>query len=242
MNSFLRWTPEVAQLLGPEALKTLSRTANGYVCARCDQPGRARQERTSIVVSVGDQSAPPVVNLAHGCCAQPQVIRIEGASIDINAMGDEELLSVTMLWPDGDTGVAGLIVDRHDAISVIHQPSGERDDPWLQLLLSLQWDLVLDVSQRFPVIDSCVVELDDGGRLVVTEPARSILLDPLPSPSVQWVHAARARGIVRVFAGDVGLSEGGAVHDALSAAIGAGRVVGAYVPVAQSATRCGGGR
>lgn len=235
MNSFLRWSAEVKALVGQEALQTMSRTADGYVCAGCDKPGKATRERTNIIVVVGDASAPPVVQLAHARCVPSQVVRVDGPTIDPTALPDdldEEVHSLTVLWASADGPLAGLIIGRHGKLAVIHG-SGDRDDPWLQFLLAQHWTLVLDDSQSFPVIDTCTVELgDDGGRVVVNDADRTVLLEPLPDPREEWVRAAADRGIVRVYAGDIDLAEAGNVPGAVRAAIAAGRVVGAYVPVA----------
>ncbi|GAT07616.1 hypothetical protein H7I77_25315 [Mycolicibacterium novocastrense] len=240
LNKFVRWSPEVKEFLGPDALTTLCRSAGDYTCITCSKPGKATRERTSVIVVKGTPEAPPVVQLAHARCAPSQIITLDTATIDpdnpsINL--DEDIISVTMLWQAADGPLAGLILDRHAGISLIHG-SGDREDLWVQFLLEKQWALVLDPAQNFPLITTGTIELNRSGQgRVVSDPAGTVLLDPLPDPSEQWVSAALDRGLVRVYAGDVGISDhpDHDVQNTLFTAISAGRIAGAYLPVTRLA-------
>lgn len=233
MNARLEWTAAVSDVIGVEALKEVCRTANKYRCQQCGGQGNATKERTSIIVVAGDRTKPPLVNLAHYRCAAPQVVHVEW-SPGVVGPGDEDVVSVPVVLPLPDGELAGLLIDRHDQVAVIHKASGARQDPWLQFLLGNGWERVFDSGQEFPLVNTCVIELHGGGRVVGTDPQRTVIVEPLPDLAPEWMTPALARGYVRVYAGELRLDEASSYPAALAAAIGAGRVAGAHVPLGRS--------
>jgi len=204
VNKNIRWSPEVRDLLGLEALQTLCRTADEYNCVSCRQPGRALLERSHLVVITND--GPPIVQLAHRWCMESQVIAIDSDLLDLNnpnADLSEDVNAVTVLWPGTDGPLAGLIIDRSDAFGVVNRATGDTHDPFVSFLLD------------------------------------ATMAQPLPTPDEAWIAAARERGVVRVYAGAVGLKKaaGQPLYDVMDAAISAGRIAGSYLPVQPSASR-----
>lgn len=98
VSTFVKWSRDVADFLGRDALMTVSRTSKDYNCFSCGQPGKATRERTNVVVVTGD--GPPVINFAHGRCMQSQVI---STTLPISARTDwergEDVTSLQLLWP-----------------------------------------------------------------------------------------------------------------------------------------------
>lgn len=236
MNKNVRWSPEVRDLLGMEALQTLCRTADEYTCFGCRNPGRALRERTHVIVLIN--SGPPFVQLAHRRCMESQIIAIDGALLDPDSTPSEDVTSVTVLWPSPDGALAGLIVDRSDSIHMVHRDTGDPQDPFVSFLLGIGWHLVMSTDQGFPMVDTGTVDLDHPGGRVLTHDPDTVLLEPLPDPDSDWLGAARARGVVRVYAGAIGLKKaaGQTLADAMDTAITRGRVAGAYLPVAPTAS------
>ncbi|MCT7372148.1 hypothetical protein [Mycolicibacterium llatzerense] len=240
MNKNIRWSPEVRDLLGLEALQTLCRTADEYNCVSCRQPGRALLERSHLVVITND--GPPIVQLAHRWCMESQVIAIDSDLLDLNnpnADLSEDVNAVTVLWPGTDGPLAGLIIDRSDAFGVVNRATGDTHDPFVSFLLGSGWAMVASTEQGFPVVDTGGIDLDHPGGRVLTYRPQTVLLDPLPTPDEAWIAAARERGVVRVYAGAVGLKKaaGQPLYDVMDAAISAGRIAGSYLPVQPSASR-----
>ncbi len=128
LNKFVRWSPEVKEFLGPDALTTLCRSAGDYTCITCSKPGKATRERTSVIVVKGTPEAPPVVQLAHARCAPSQIITLDTVydstllgSNDFTALFSEEGWLVAKrghdsrkvsvpICPDGATH-AGIAID-----------------------------------------------------------------------------------------------------------------------------------
>ncbi|MGD9622216.1 MAG: hypothetical protein AB7G47_19510 [Mycolicibacterium sp.] len=235
MNARIECSPPVKALIGGEVLTTLRRTADHYSCYSCHQPGNATRARTNVIVITGTDG-PPVIQLAHAGCTPSQIVTLDGPTTDKHSFSrGEDVISMTTLWPAPEGPLAGLIIDRHAELSIVFG-HGDREDPWLQLLLDKQWALVLDANQDFPLVSTTALELDGPGRVTIDAPdAQSTvtLLAPLPDPTPEWITAAATRGIVRVYAGDIGLRNH-PEHDApnaVVAAIAAGQVAGAYIPV-----------
>lgn len=235
MNARIECSPPVKDFIGDEVLATLRRTADHYNCFTCHRPGNATRVRTSVIVITGT-SGPPVVQLAHAGCTTSRVQAIDGPTTTADSFTNgEDVISMTTLWPLPGGPLAGLIIDRHAAVSIVFG-HGDRTDPWLQLLLDKQWALVLDANQDLPVVSTTAIELDTPGRVTIETPDGQdtlTLLEPLPNPTPEWTTAATHRGIVRVYAGDIGLHNH-PDHDAPTAvlnAIAAGQVAGAYIPL-----------
>lgn len=236
MKPHVHWSPFVKAAVPLEVLTNLRRTATDYNCFACHHDGNATRERTTVILITGTEGAPPVLQLAHARCAPSQIVTLDGPTIDLTDTQSlaEDVVSVGVLWPSPTGPLAGLILDRHASITVIHN-HGDTEDPWVQFLLSHQWELAFDIGQEFPIVTTTTTELDHQGhgRILTTNPD-TVLLDQLPDVTPQWTTAAHDRGIIRIYAGDIGIHthpDGTTAHAALMTAISAGRVVGAYVPV-----------
>lgn len=235
MKPYIHCSPFVKSAVGQEVLANLHRTVTDYNCFGCHQDGNAKRERTNVILITGAEDAPPVLQLAHARCAPSQIVALDGPTVDLTNTASlaEDVVSVALVWPSPAGPLAGLIIDRHASIAVIHN-HGDIEDPWVQFLLSQQWELVFDISQEFPIVSTTTAELDHqgNGRILTNDPA-TVLLDRLPDPVPEWTTAAHTRGIIRIYAGDVGVNThpDNNAYAALMTAISAGRIVGAYVPV-----------
>lgn len=214
-----------------ESLQTLCRTVDEYNCFGCHQPGRALRERSHVIVITNE--GPPIVQMAHRRCMESQIVALDGALLDPHSNLSEDVTSITVLWHSPDGPLAGLIIDRSDAVQVVHRDTGDSHDPFVTFLLDIGWHLVMSTDQGFPLIDTSTIDLDHPGGRVLTHGPDTILLEPLPDPDSDWLSAARARGVVRVYAGAVGLKKtaGRQLADVMADAIAGGRVAGAYLPV-----------
>lgn len=236
MKTYIHWSPFVKAAVGLEVLTNLNRTATDYNCYTCHQDGNATRERTNVILITGTtKGTPTVLQLAHAHCAPSQIVTVDGPTVDLTDTSAlaEDVVSVRLVWPSPTGPVAGLILDRHASIAILRN-HGDTEDPWLQFLLGQQWALVFDISQDFPLVSTTTAELDHqgNGRILTTDPA-TVLLDRLPDPIPEWTAAAHARGVIRIYAGDIGVNAhpDNNAHAALLTAISVGRVVGAYVPV-----------
>lgn len=233
MNSFIKWSPEVRDVLGAERLATLCRDANEYVCVRCDQPGKATRERTNVLVDVGP--GPLIVRLAHARCASSQIVRVDQPPTA--RPGGEDVVCRQLKWQLSSGLLAGLLIDHSGGLVGVH-PSGDLEDPWTQALLAQGWQLIIDGDQPCQPIDTGVLELNTAGqgRLMVDAPyapGRQIaLLDQLPGFDPDWTQAALTRRFLKVWAGTVGTSEDYTQFgNEVDAAIRRGHLVGALVAV-----------
>ncbi|WP_006246307.1 hypothetical protein [Mycolicibacterium tusciae] len=237
MSTFVKWSRDVADFLGRDALITVSRTSKDYNCFSCGQPGKATRERTNVVVVTGD--GPPVIKFAHGRCMQSQVI---STTLPISARTDwergEDVTSLQLLWPTPSGYSAGLVIDRSSGVTALHR-TGDVEDLWTQMLLEQGFDLLLETGQPCPVVNTCAIELDTAGRgrVLLNDKAHPgqqlVLLDHLPDNLPDWTQAAFDVGAVWIFAGDVGLQDDASQGAAalLAEAISKGSLVGATVPV-----------
>ncbi len=233
MNSFLRWSPEVRDLLGPDVLATLRRTTTQFQCFSCHHPGNATRRRTHVVVLAPAQE-PPSVQFAHAGCHKSTVIT-DLDDLDLtNPAGDgsEDVHSLTWLWPNPAGALAGLLIDRAVTYGSLDRDTGKLTDPWLASLTALGWEPVNTMDQGFPMVSTATIELDyPGGGRILTHAPKTILLQPLPDPTTAWMAAARQRGVVRVYAGQIGVRRGADLEYLMAAAISSGQIVGAYLPV-----------
>ncbi|PBA68876.1 hypothetical protein [Mycobacterium avium] len=229
MGSFVKWSTEIKDLVGLDALLSLSRQASDYVCAAgCGKPGKATREKSSVLVFMGEGLAVPTMQLAHGKCANPQIVMVGQTPTRLEDEPDD-VSSVAVLWPDAAGPIPGLIIDHEPEISLVHR-SGETADPWVQALVARDWVLVTEPLQDCPLLPDWVIEVDSRGSGKVADTAGLILLDTLPNPTPEWVQAATQRGAVRTYAGDIRLGLNNP-RDAVLGAIAAGRVAAAYIPV-----------
>ncbi|ART74347.1 hypothetical protein BTO20_37650 (plasmid) [Mycobacterium dioxanotrophicus] len=241
MSSFIKWSPQVRDLVGDEVLRTLCRTTKDYNCMRCERDGRAARERTHVIV-VCPPGMPYFIQFAHGRCAPSQVIRLPQSAM--TGEGDpnysEQVITTQFLWPTSEGFLPGLIIDRPPGLTVV-RANGDVDDLWTQLLLRVGWDLLVSLDQPCRHVNTSAVELsDDGGtgRVVFDDPdhsdSRLVLVDRLPALLPEWRQAAADTGCIRILAGTIGTASADhRVTEAdVIAAVQQGSVVGALVPVA----------
>ncbi|PQM45310.1 hypothetical protein C1Y40_04535 [Mycobacterium talmoniae] len=236
MSSFVKCSAEVAELLSQDALDTVRRTTNQYTCAGCKKPGKARRERTNVVIFTGD--GPPVISFAHARCLPSQVIESpESTLADRCDGGNEEILSQQILWPTSEGYLAGLVIDRPIGVTAL-RPTGDLEDLWTQLLLDQGWELLLHISQPCPQVTTTTLELSSTGRgrVMLDDPYRPgkriQLVDQLPDLMPEWIAAVRSTGVVRIIAGAIGSTPGTPLSEPqIVQAIQLGKMVGAVVPV-----------
>ncbi len=226
---FIKWTAEVKELLGADTLTGLQRASSDYVCAAgCGKPGHAKREKSSIIVFVGEGMAVPTIQLAHGKCADPQIVNVGESPVPAGDDADE-VSSLAVLWAGGDGPIAGLIIDHTPMLTLI-SGSAATEDPWVQALLLRNWTLVTDPVQACPLVPDWYVQVDAAGGGQVVDASGLVLLDRLPNPTSEWIRAATDRAMVRVYAGDVRMDKS-TPSEAVVSAIKAGRVAAAYLAV-----------
>lgn len=228
MGSFVNWSTEIKDLVGLDALQSLSRQASDDVCAAgCGKPGKATREKSSVLVFMGEGLAVPTMQLAHGKCARPQIVMFGQSPTRLEDEPDD-VSSLAVLWPDAAVPIPGLILDHEPKISLMHR-SGEIADP-VAGHQRLNPVLVAEPLQECPLLPDWVIEVDAHGSGKIADTAGLVLLDTLPNPTPEGVQAATQRGAVRTYAGDIRLGQNNP-RDAVLGAIAAGRVAAAYIPV-----------
>lgn len=126
MGSFVKWSTEIKDLVGLDALLSLSRQASDYVCAAgCGKPGKATREKSSVLVFMGEGLAVPTMQLAHGKCANPQIVMVGQTPTRLEDEPDD-VSSVAVLWPDAAGPIPGLIIDHEPEISLVHRSGRPR--------------------------------------------------------------------------------------------------------------------
>lgn len=245
-NKYVHVSKKVAALLGPKTVDTVHETAAKYVCTKCGNPGDATKEHTSVILVTQSGTHPRVVK-AHNRCMGSQVVELRGgprgdvAGID-PADSTDPVISLSVIWPsrDGTQAYAGILIDMPTAPTIVHVDSGEPEDIAVSGFLRRGWDLILDIHQDLPTSPGFLVKLGPGRTGTILDTVEidehgqpRFLLDELPKPDPVWIALAQRHGHIRVLAGnlDLGGAPAGGAEAALIAAVRAGHVVGAMIPV-----------
>lgn len=182
---------------------------------------------------------PSLIQFVHGRCAPSQVVQLPADAFPPDEQIDysEEVVTTQFLWPTSEGFLPGLIIDRPPGFTLMRS-SGETEDMWTQLLLQVGWDLMMSIDQPCRHVTTTTVELSASGqgRVVFDDPLhagnRLVLVDRLPDLTREWAQAAAATGCVRILAGTICTETGHTVTETeILAAVHAGNVVGALVPI-----------
>ncbi|SLE83915.1 Uncharacterised protein [Mycobacteroides abscessus subsp. massiliense] len=246
-NKYVHVSKKVAALLTPPTVDTVHETAGKYLCTKCGNPGDATKEHTSVVLVVQPGTHPRVVK-AHNRCMASQVIELRGGGGNnvagvVDKTGETDpVISVTAIWPsrDGSEAYPGILIDMPTAPTIVHVDSGEPEDIVVSGFLMRGWALILGIYQDLPTPADFTVKLGPGGTGTIIDAGETdehgrprFLLDELPKPDPVWIALAQRHGHIRVLAGnlDIAGAPAGAAEAALRAAVRAGHVVGALIPV-----------
>ncbi|URN17868.1 MULTISPECIES: hypothetical protein [Streptomyces] len=243
-----------------DRLLTGGNAPDSYDCTSCRTPGDPRQERTSTVLFVGEETA--VLAFAHATCLASQVVRVseeqlQGAVRSITGQEPQRPAPAPVQAPpDARQAVlgvtSGLVLvggDPHPALVVeptapITRPgSYGAEDEFLPLLGEQGFLPVPGLDRRPPVLGGWSVLLAAGRLHAILQP------DPATGRQVAWWQAhqplqvtegwrtaANASHTVLVFAAPVGSigqqPREDLLRDALEKAAANGRLVAAAMPLA----------
>lgn len=216
--------PGLAGKIDPADVERLARSAaDGWACVVCSEAGAADGVAEVVLLREGLVTA---ARLAHPWCA-PDTVR--------DVSGLEKLLAM----PRPATAIAGLagdvpflVVDLDDTVAG-GDPGGDRVDKVAAHLLGLGLGLVADLA-RLPELGAAagwhaVLGVD---RLRLMQPDGTFLYDGELVLPAGWAAAAAVGGCVLLVASGLGvLAAADRLGERLAAAAGAGRLVGAVVPV-----------
>lgn len=130
-----------------------------------------------------------------------------------------------------------LVVDWGGDLAVAHR-TGETTDSVLDQVLRDGWALATHPDQDCPVVDTYCMTVDRFSSATVVgpgDPPRVRLINLAVQdgqwPDVSWGELARKLGVVRIIAGNIGLSAGTAPGLAFEQAVRRGAVAVADIPV-----------
>lgn len=216
--------PELVDEIDPADVEQLARSAaQGWACVTCGGAGAVDGVAEVVLLREGLVTA---ARLAHPWC-------VPDGGREVSGLGE------SLAMPRPATAIAGLagdvpllVVDLADTVAGGDR-GGERVDQVAAHLLGLGLGLVADLAGLPEVGAAAGWHAALGSdRLTLTQPDRAVLYDGELVLPDGWAAAAAVGGCVLLVASGLGVS--GAperLGERLAAAAGAGRLVGAVVPV-----------
>lgn len=226
---------EVARIVTPENWAWIDyMTASGepYECPRCRCPGTVRTAPASVVLLGGSQPGITVLALAHRGCLPSGVY----PGNEIGVIPACEIALYAWVARDGVAPHAQGLLDL-SATATIPTEAGEDVDLVLSGLLGDGMGLATSAEAVLPVADRFFVEFGDSEIVIWrrTSGSRSAwYVGPMGPRLGRWRRTAETEGMAELVIGSQVIppaENGSGILPFLTAAMSAGRLVGARVPV-----------
>lgn len=230
--------PEVCELLAPEDVDTLVRTAaTGYRCLVCDEHDELGAGPVSVVVRLSpapgaDPGTGQVahVRLAHGRCSPSQVIHDPQAA----QIPDETQMTASAAILPHRSGYRALLITEPSYQVATITDTGERLDPVIAGLLAQGLHLLARVGERPAAAPAWSARLPTTGTVEVLDATGELFYGGELAQPRKWRALVAQAGAVELITGVIGLSGPLSVAEGtrvLAEAARRGRLIGATICV-----------